>query len=193
MKKIVIVRVILGIIVAIVLAILVVTQFGENGGNTGSENTSESEKVIAKQDVFETIKLVEPENTVEEINEIIGFEGQCTDEENKVYKWDITEDTSVKVQYLDEDSATIEISFPSKSIADEKIDFSKFNEVKDAMNTKSSITYDEIVEKFGGVQGTLKYKSKETVKYEWDRPDGSYLTCTFNASTMKCTFANGKV
>lgn len=193
MKKIIIVRVILGILVAIILAILVATQFGGNGENNQTDNTSISEKVNAKQDVFETIKLIEPENSIEEINEIIGFEGQCTNKENKVYKWELTQDTSVKVQYSDEDSATIEISFPSKSIANEEVDFSKFNEVKDAMSTKSSITYDEIVEKFGGVQGTLKYKSKENVKYEWDRPDGSYLTCTFNSSTMKCTFANGKV
>ncbi len=193
MKKLIIVRVILGIIVAIILAILIATQFNENERNDKTEDTSVIEKNKAKQDVFETIKLLEPENTLEEINEIIGFEGQCTDEENKVYKWDVTEDTSVKVGYTDEGLATIEISFPSKLIANDKVDFSNFDEVKEAMNTKNSITYDEIVEKFGGVQGTLKYKEKGTLKYEWNRPEGRYLTCTFNSSTMKCTFLSGKV
>ena len=36
-------------------------------------------------------------NISEEINEIIGFEGKCTNEENKVYVWELTEDTNVEV------------------------------------------------------------------------------------------------
>lgn len=185
MKKGTIIGVVVGIIVAIILAIVLVIGFGGNGDNQQEEST--------KKDVFEIIKLIEPESTVEEINEIIGFEGKCTDEEGKVYKWEVSGETSVRVQYSDNNEATIEISFPGKLIANDKVDFSKFNEIKAAMNTKDSITYDEIVEKLGGVQGTLKYKTTGTLRYEWDRPDGGYLTCTFNSSTMKCTFASGRV
>ncbi|MBQ3414991.1 MAG: hypothetical protein IJH39_06530 [Clostridia bacterium] len=194
MKKGVLIGIIVVVIIAVVAAVFVIRGLGEgpkdNGGSSSEITVSESIK--GKQNVFETIKLIETENTVEEINEIIGFEGECTDEENKTYKWEISQDTSVKVQYSKNNDATIEISFPSKKIANENVDFSKFEEIKSAMNTSSSITYDEIVQKLGGVEGTLKYKAKGTVRYEWDRPDGGYLTCTFNSSSMKCTFASGR-
>ena len=194
MKKGVAIGTILIVIIGVVIAVFYFKGLGEEQ-NKEVEKSSEitvSENIKGKQNVFETIKLIETENTVEEINEIIGFEGECTDEENKIYEWEVSEDTSVKVQYSKSNDATIEISFPSKKIANENVDFSKFEEIKSAMNTSSSITYDEIVQKLGGVEGTLKYKAKGTVRYEWDRPDGGYLTCTFNSVSMKCTFASGR-
>lgn len=196
MKKGIIVGIVVGIISVVVVAFFAVRGFINRNNDAGEENnTGISENIKGQQNVFETIKLIEPENSVEEINEIIGFEGECIDEENKVYKWDISDDTSVRVQYSkysDSNDATIEISFPSNSIANDQVDFSKFDEIKAAMNTKDSMVYDEIVEKLGGVEGTLKYKAKGTLRYEWDRPDGGYLTCTFNSSSMKCTFASGR-
>lgn len=186
---------IIGVVVAILVAIAVAAYL--MGGNNSNEGTDSkvSKNTKGNHDVFECIDLISTENTVEEINDIIGFEGECTDEENKVYVWELSDDTSVRVQYSKYSSspeASIEINFPSKAIANDKVDFSKFDEIKKAMNTRDSITYDEFVEKVGGVQGTLKYKSKGTLRYEWDRPDGGYLTGTFNESNKKCTFASGR-
>ena len=193
MKK----RTILGIIVVIVVTIVAIFLLrGRVGDNEINENnddiTDVSLNLKGNQDIFETINLLQPENTIEEVDEIIGFEGECTNEENKEYKWQISDNTSAKVQYTEDNDAIIEISFPGKSIANENVDFSKFDEIKEAMQTSDSMTYEQIVEKLGGVQGTLKYKSKDTVKYEWDRPDGGYLICTFKLSNMKCTYASGK-
>lgn len=143
-------------------------------------------------DVFECIKLINPKNSVEEINEIIGFEGKCTNEENKVYVWELTEDTNVEVQYSKSNEGKIEISFPSKLIANDKVDFSRFSEIKKALNTKESLTYDQFVELVGGVEGTLKSKNSSSLKYEWDNTEGGYLFATFSVQTGKCTFTTGR-
>lgn len=194
-KKSIIGIVVAAIIVTIIVAIVVtifVTGKSKEDTTTESSSSEVSKNTKGNHDVFECIKLINPKNSVEEINEIIGFEGKCTNEENKVYVWELTEDTNVEVQYSKSNEGKIEISFPSKLIANDKVDFSRFSEIKKALNTKESLTYDQFVELVGGVEGTLKSKNSSSLKYEWDNTEGGYLFATFSVRTGKCTFTTGR-
>lgn len=123
-KKSIIGIVVAAIIVTIIVAIVVtifVTGKSKEDTTTESSSSEVSKNTKGNHDVFECIKLIDPKNSVEEINEIIGFEGKCTNEENKVYVWELTEDTNVEVQYSKSNEGKIEISFPSKLIANDKL------------------------------------------------------------------------
>ncbi len=73
----------------------------------------------------------------------------------------------------------------------EKADFSRYDEIKKALNSKESLTYDDFVEMVGGVQGFLEKKTKSSRQYEWVNEDGGYLSGYFNLD-KKCTMLTGR-
>ena len=144
-------------------------------------------------DVFECIQKINPDNTLAEINEIIGFEGEdiSSKGDGKVYYWQLTEDTGVQVQFFDSGNAEIGIDFKNKSIANAKNDFSKFSEIKEKLDAGEKLTYDEFVKIIGGVEGVLEKKSTTTNGYTWVDKNGGYLIAQFDAETMECKIASG--
>lgn len=166
-----------------------------------SDEKTES-KSKGKCDVFECIERLDANNTLEEINEVIGFEGELTSDEEKykVYTWELTEDTSIKVQFTyivsaitneTTTRATISANFPGKMIP-KTADFSKWNEIKTKLDNKESLTYDEFVKLVGGTEGKMKQKTQDSVSYTWYNAENGYLTATFDIETKKCTMATGR-
>ncbi|MBP3707289.1 MAG: hypothetical protein J6J36_01595 [Clostridia bacterium] len=169
------------------------------GSNKDSEknegtNTSSSEAKKENQDakVFEYIEKIESKNTVEEINGIVGSEGELVDEKLNKYTWKISEDTSITATYYSGTNATISISCKDDLIKSSNVDFSKYSEIKAALNS-SSLTYDEFIEKLGNVQGHMVEKSSTSRAYKWVGEDGRYLRATFSNSSNKCTFVSGRI
>ena len=145
-------------------------------------------------------KKLKVETTYEEINEIIGFEGDLASESKegavmayKKYEWKLTDDTSIIVR-LDEfkgkTTAQISAEFPDKMIKNDKVDFSKVEELKTKINSTEGLYYDEFVKLVGGVEGTLDSVTTFSHKYLWVNSNGGTLHATFDENG-KCTIFNG--
>ena len=160
-------------------------------------NKTTGKEVSKKQikgncEALECIKKLKSENTVDEINKVIGFEGTLTDEKNKIYTWEITSDEKVTASYYSSDKATIEATYKNEELKNSKVDFSKYDEIQTALKSGSSLTYDEFCKKVNA-EGVLYSISSYSKKYVWVNKNGEYLTGTFSNTTNKCTFVIGRI
>ena len=57
--------------------------------------------------LFDCINKIEPENTVDEINDIVGFKGENTDKKYKIYNWKISDTESIQVAYYSSEKSQI--------------------------------------------------------------------------------------
>ena len=82
--------------------------------------------------------------------------------------------------------------YPTDMIRSDKVDFSKVNtDMKKKINEKDGMTYDQVVEMLGGVQGTLDKKDSSTDTYVWANSQRGSITVRFSTSTGKVTSFNG--
>lgn len=159
--------------------------------NARKEVEQSKETTKSKCRAVECIEKIEPENTVEQINEIIGFEGELTDEKTKTYTWKITNDESIIAKFTSGDKGTITVDYKKDSIvANKKVDLSKLTEVKKKVN--AGISYDDFKKEVGDVDGVLIEKSEYSRKYVWANGKGGYVKATFNYRTDRCTFMIGR-
>lgn len=165
------------------------TGCGNNTTNGGVNNKNKTSK--GNCTAVECIKKIDPENTVEQINNIIGFDGELTDEKYQKYYWKLSEDTGVEVTYYSSAKGTIKIDYDREALANKKVDFSRYSELKEKIN--NGITYDDFISYIGNVDGTIIEKSSYSTKYVWVSSDGGYLNGTFSNSTGKCTLATGMI
>ena len=164
---------------------------GDNSSNSGESSKQETAK--GNCTVLECMKKLNAKMTLEEVNEVIGFEGEKKSETDSytVYNWDITEETGISVQFHTKyGTSTITADYPT-SMAPNKADFSKWSEIKAKLNTKESLTYDEFVEMVGGVEGTIDKISDSSTTYKWLNADGGYLSGYFDKNG-KCKMATGR-
>jgi len=189
---------IISLAIMLVLSLVILTGCGENSNN--SSDAPQTQQSKGNYDVFEAIKKIETTTTFEDVNKLLGFEGTLKSESDanstlsyKKYRWDLTDNTAIEVTIYDKDnSATIEAMYPSEMIANGKVDFSKVNsEMRKKINEKDGMTYDQVVEMLGGVQGTLDKKTSYDEAYVWVNDQRGSLTVRFNASTGKVTSFNG--
>ena len=143
-------------------------------------------------EVIDCINQIKVENTVDEIKNIIGFDGELTDEKYNKYYWKLSEDEGVEVTYYSSDKGTIKIYFDKNSVANKNVDFSKYQEIKSLLDNGTSLTYNEFVSKVGGIEGTLIEKSAYSKKYIWVNLDGGYLNASFSETSGKCTIVTGR-
>lgn len=136
---------------------------------------------------IECMNQIDITNTVDEISEIIGFDGELTDEKYNKYYWELSDDTSLEVSYYSETKANIKIDIPKDSIKSNKVSFDKYDEMKQLLNDGDSFTYDMMVSMIGA-NGTLVEKGPVTKKYMWVNSEGGYLNASFSQNSGKCTF-----
>ena len=156
------------------------------------DRTAVKKQIKGNCAALECIKKLKPENTVEEINAVIGFEGKLSDEKNKIYVWEIASDEKITASYYSSDKATIEASYNKDELKNDKVDFSKYDEIQTALKSGSSLTYDEFCSKVND-QGHLYKISTYSNQYVWVNKNAEYLTGTFSTSTNKCTFVIGRI
>ena len=163
---------------------------------TQNKNTKEvtQKESKGKCDVLECIKKLDTKNTLEDVNKVIGFEGEKKQEGNgwSSYIWELNDDDSVEATFFST-STTIKINFKDERIKNNKVDFSSFEELKKALSDKKEVDYKEVKEKFGGVEGTLIEKSSSSNKYKWVNSKGGYLDASFGNTTGKCTMIMGRI
>ena len=181
------------ILVGLLSLVLVFTLTGCLPKKTSITGSSSSKKQIKGNcRSVDCLKKLKPESTVKDINKVIGFEGKLTDEKYNIYTWKISSDEKITATYYSSDKATIEATYDRNDLKNNKIDFSKYDEIQTALKSGSSLTYDEFCKKVNGT-GVLYSISSYSNKYVWVNKNGEYLTGSFSTSTNKCTFVIGRI
>lgn len=189
---------IIGVIVAVLVGAGVfyfVTNKSDNGDKgSNSGESSQEETTKGKCKIFDCMKKLNGKMTVEEVNEVIGFEGEKGSDEDSyvIYKWELSDDTSISGQFFKKyNTVTITANYPN-SMVKGKADFSRWDEIKKRLSsTKNKLTYSEFVEMVGGVEGTIDKISDNSTTYKWLNADGGYLSGYFNDDN-ECTMATGR-
>lgn len=158
--------------------------------NNSSENSTESSKEDLK--VFEYMDKIKPENTVEEINSIIGSDGELVDEKYNKYTWKITDDTTLTATYYSAKTATITIDIDDDLLKDDKTDLSDSSNLKSEINSANGVKYEDMVSKFG-TNGYMVEKRSSGTSYMWINKDGGYIKANFSNGSGKCTSFFGRV
>ncbi len=138
--------------------------------------------------IVECMKKIEATNTMEEINDIIGFESS-TDAmigSDPIWKFDSKNWISFKTS--SKDDVTIQATIDKESIKNDNIKLPLSSDLQKDLNN-GSFTYEELVEKIGG-DGTLTSISKGSLSYTWVDKNGQRLGATFNNESGKCTVAS---
>lgn len=184
----------------LLLAFVVTTGCGSKkseSSNEGGNGSSSSKKDTGSKGnctVFECIDKAETDDTYEDMNDLIGFEGESVREGDgwKTYKWELNDDESIEATFF-KTSTTIKANFKDEKIKNKKVDFSKYDEVKKALNKGEAVSYDDLKEKFGGVDGTMTEKSSSGFTYRWVNSQGGYMSANLNSSKTKCSMIMGRI
>ena len=186
-------------VASLVVIILAGCGTKKEAGNTNNDTTTKASK--GNCTVFECVKKLSPDNTLEEVNNLIGFEGtvkQESDEKStskwKIYTWELTDDSSVEITIY-ENSKTINIAstYPKDAVKNSGVDLSKANDMKSRINESDGLMYDEVKELLGGVDGILIKRSSFSDTYIWSNSNGGNVTANFSPKTNKCTSFTGLI
>ena len=154
---------------------------------------SKEEAVDAKGKctVAECMEMVDVDNSVADINEIIGVDGILVDAGYNEYYWEISEDTGIYVTYYDTDVGEIRVEIPDELIASRKLSFAKINEIETLVNDEDSLDYQKLINMLGDVEGVLIEKNTDSLTYKWVDNGNKYLNATFSRDTGKCIMLTG--
>ena len=150
------------------------------------KNDNKVTNLKGNYDIIEAMKHIEATNTAEEINNILGFEGKKSIVSDDDFKWEFDDRNYITLKNA-ADLPVIEAKIYKRTIKNKNIQFPTNEELKEII--KDGITYNELVTKLGGIEGTLNGKSEFAIDYIW--VDGNYqsLNATFNKETLKCSVA----
>ena len=120
-----------------------------SGTGTNSETNARS-SYKAKCDISECLKKLDQHSTLEQINSVIGFEGTkgTSSSDYTKYSWDLGTDAKL-VATIYSTSTSLSLDVKDDLIKNSKVNFSKYDEVKKAIQGGQKITYDEVKSKFG--------------------------------------------
>lgn len=135
--------------------------------------------------VTECIKKIEATNTKEEINKIIGFEGETSEYSGEV-TWKLDSKNWITLK-PGSSSQIIQATIDKESIKNDNVTLPTQKELQELLN--KGVTYEELVEKFGA-EGTINSKTNESVGYVWVDKNGQRLSATINNKSGKCTVAS---
>lgn len=176
--------------------LLIISMVFVLAGCGAKKNTKkpEEEKIKGNCKVFECIKNIEVTDSLETVNEKMGFDGKKDKDTDdySIYIWEVTKDSKVKIQFNNGSKSDITIEFDKEKIASDKLDLSKSEDIKSTVQ-KGEMSLDKFNEMVGNVEGTLVEKSGTIKKYLWYGASDNYLYGTFSNTSNKCTFISGRI
>lgn len=150
-----------------------------------ASNSNVSTETRGNYNVIEAMKHIEATNTVEEINEILGFEGE-TSEFSGETTWKLDSKNWITLK-PGSDSQIVQATIDRELLKDDKVTLPTQKELQELLN--KGITYKELVEKIGA-EGIMNSKTKSSVGYIWADKNGQRLGATINNESGKCTVAS---
>lgn len=153
------------------------------------QEEKEEEIVKGNCDVKECIKLLNATDSIEKMNEVIGFEAEKDGED---YKWQITKKTSLTAKKSG-DNYILQTTMIKEELASEEVDFGVYSELKELLDKGTSFTYEEAVKKLNGVEGVLSSKTSTSESYMWVDKHNRVFRATFsNTINKKCSIMSLK-
>ena len=141
--------------------------------------------------VTECIKKIETTNSVEEINEIIGFEGEKS-AYSDTHQWKLSDKTWITRDNTGTDPI-LQANIDKETIKNDQVDLSAYSDIKKLLDNGTSLTYEEMVTKLGGVEGTLPGKTSTSNRYIWVDKSSRTFSATFSKTLEgKCTIISLK-
>lgn len=181
------------LIAAIVIAALAATGLillnSESDQKKTEDTMNETEEIAANCDVLECVKKIEVTTPIEEVTKIIGVEPE-KDEYQDRYSWKLSKKESISMTKYGSENYILQATIDKERIANDQVDFSIFTELKKLLENGTSFTYEELVEKLGGIEGTLDGKTISSDSYIWVDKNGQTLGATFSDDTGKCSIAS---
>ena len=147
------------------------------------EEKKEEEVVKGNCSVTECIKLLKATDSIEKMNEVIGFEAEKSEYSDE-YKWQITKKTSLTAKKSGE-NYILQTTMNKDEIASDKVDFGVYNELKELLDSGVSFTYEEAVQKLNGVEGILDSKTSTSDGYMWVDKHNKVFRATFSDTINK--------
>ena len=138
--------------------------------------------------IIECMKKIEATNTIEEINDIIGFESTTDAMIGSDPIWKFDSKNWITFKNYGNDNITIQATIDKESIKNDNIKLPSSSDLQKDLNN-GSFTYEELAQKIGGA-GTLTSISKGSRIYTWVDKSGQRLGATFNSESGKCTIAS---
>ena len=148
----------------------------------------EEEKVKGNCSIIECMKKITATNTVEEINDIIGFESTIDAMIGSDPIWKFDSKNWISFKTYGNDNITIQATIDKESIKNDNLHIPSSSALQEDLNN-GSFTYEELVEKVGG-DGILTNISNGSLGYTWVDKTGQKLGATFNNESGKCTVAS---
>lgn len=182
------------VIIMLLAGLLLLTGCGEqdnkNSETTTQESEQKSEKSGKNNRVYELIEKLEPTNTIEEANEIVGTDATLTDEKYYIYEYDFGGDYKITLKYYSATGKTadIKISYNKNDLKDSKVTLKNAADLKTKIQSGEKISYDDFKEAVGGVDGTLTEKTNYTKNYVWVNEKGGYISATFGTRDNNCSY-----
>lgn len=177
-------KVLLGIMCFLVFVCTIGCTNKKESKITNKEEVKSVEKettVKSKCSYYECLSKMSLDNTLDELNGIVGFD--ATKVENTTsstfdkYEYDFGNDEVMTVSINNEKISSIKIEYDKKELKNKKVTLDNLSDVKAKIN--DGVSYDEFKEAVGGVDGTLIELSSWN-KYVWVAGDGSsYITGSF--------------
>lgn len=161
--------------------------------NTSAKNDnvkSDTEQTVkSKCSYYECLTKMSLDNTLEELNGIVGFEATKLESTSlDKYEYDFVNDKKITVSISNDKIVSIKIEYDKKELKNKKVTLDNLSDIKARIN--DGISYDEFKKAVGGVDGTLIEVSSWN-KYVWVAEDGSSNVTASFGKDGNLKFFNG--
>lgn len=156
---------------------------------TGCSSKKEIKKEKPKGNckITECIKLIGINDTLEKVNEIVGFGGT---KKGNTYSWKLT--SKEKIEVVFGDTNIIKIKILDDEIKNNKTNFSKYPKLEKELKDGKEIKIEDLNKAFKS-EGVLIEKTSTEEIYKWVDKEDSYLEATINSTNGKCYRINGLI
>ncbi|MBP3802197.1 MAG: hypothetical protein J6I85_09335 [Clostridia bacterium] len=182
------------VIIMLLAGLLLLTGCGEQN-TTSTENPVQAQEEKKEESgknnkAYELIEKLEPTNTIEEANKIVGTDATLTDEKYYIYEYDFGGDYKITLKYYSATGKTadIKLSYNKNDLKDSRVTLKNASDLKSKIQGGEKVSYDDFKEAVGGVDGTLTEKTKYTKNYVWVNEKGGYISATFSTRDNTCSY-----
>lgn len=159
----------------------------ENNSDVSSGEVEEEEVIETKCSIADCMTKIDVEDSNEKITEIIGVEPEIDESGNKA-KWVFSSKENITREKSSGSSQhTVQATIDKTKIKNGDLDFSIFTELKEELESGESFTYDELVKRLGGVQGTLAGLTSTSKRYIWVDNHNQTFSATFSNRNGECS------
>jgi len=170
------------IVLALLFSICIAAAGCSGGGDNAASNNGSNANDKAYLDL---INKIEVGDSLDKINEIIGFEGEVRSD-NASYSWEIGNGgfSAIFREGETSEAISVKVLYENEDVVNSKVKIKDLDTLKAKVN--DGIHYDDFKEFLGGVDGVLVEKGPVTKGYVWRSPNGSVVTAGFKLSNNIC-------